>query len=81
MLCITHDVGETRDFERVLVIEQGRVIEDGPPLDLYEQSGSRYRDLIEAEEGVREKMWTGLNWRHLWIDRGMLYEDDRGEDA
>ena len=81
LLCITHDVGETRDFERVLVIERGRVIEDGPPLDLYERSGSRYRDLIEAEEGVREKMWAGLNWRHLWIDRGVLYEDERGEDA
>jgi ATP-binding cassette subfamily B protein len=81
MLCITHDVGETRDFERVLVIEQGRVTEDGPPLDLYGRNRSRYRDLIEAEDGVREKMWTGLNWRHLWIDRGMLYENDRGEDA
>ena len=80
MLCITHDVGETREFERVLVIEQGKIIEDGPPAELYDRSGSRYRDLIEAEDGVREKMWAGPGWRHLWIDRGLLYEDDRGEN-
>src|SRR5262249_23217057 len=27
LLCVTHDVGETLDFERVLVIEGGRIVE------------------------------------------------------
>jgi len=31
LLCITHDVGETRRFERVLVVDGGRVVEDGSP--------------------------------------------------
>jgi ATP-binding cassette subfamily B protein len=31
LLCITHDVSDTRDFDRVLVIDGGRVVEDGPP--------------------------------------------------
>ena len=31
MLCITHDVGETQAFERVLVIEDGRIVEDAAP--------------------------------------------------
>ncbi len=31
LLCITHDVGETLAFPRVLVIENGHLIEDGDP--------------------------------------------------
>ena len=48
MLCITHDVGETRGFERVLVIEEGRLVEDGAPAQLVETSGSRYRARFES---------------------------------
>jgi ATP-binding cassette subfamily B protein len=72
LLCITHDVGETRDFERVLVIESGRVVEDGPPTRLAEQPGSRYRALLEAEEAVRAGLWSGVAWRHLRLEAGQL---------
>ena len=34
LLCITHDVEQTRGFERVLVMDQGHVVEDGAPHDL-----------------------------------------------
>src|SRR5207247_204276 len=30
LLCVTHDVAETLGFERVLVVEGGRVVEDAP---------------------------------------------------
>ena len=30
LMCITHDVGETLAFPRVLVIEDGQILEDGP---------------------------------------------------
>ena len=39
LLCITHDVGETRDFERVLVVEGGRVVEDGSHAALLARDG------------------------------------------
>jgi ABC-type multidrug transport system fused ATPase/permease subunit len=76
LLCITHDVGETRGFERVLVVDNGRIVEDGAPSDLAEQR-SRYRDLLEAEEIVREKLWASSEWRRLEIAQGKLFEDDR----
>jgi len=47
LLCITHDVGETRSFERVLVLQGGRIVEDGSPSDLIARGG-RYAALHGA---------------------------------
>lgn len=69
LLCVTHDVSETVGFPRVLVIEDGRIIEDGVPSDLA-QSSSRYRDLLETERMVQTQMWAGKQWRHLEVRDG-----------
>ena len=81
LLCITHDVGETRDFERVLVVDKGRIVEDGSPGEIAERANSRYRDLLEAEEMVREKLWASDEWRRLELDGGKLFEDGRRDIA
>lgn len=81
LLCITHDVGETRDFERVLVVDKGRIVEDGSPIELIERPRSRYRDLLEAEEMVRETLWASEDWRRLEIDGGKLFEEGRRDIA
>jgi ATP-binding cassette subfamily B protein len=75
MLCITHDVGETRDFERVLVLDGGQVVEDGCPADLAADPGSRYRALLDAEEEVRRGLWASARWRRLRLERGRLTPD------
>lgn len=74
MICITHDVGMTLDFERVLVIDHGGIVEDGSPKILAEQIGSRYRSLLTAEKAVRESLWVDDIWRHLWLEEGQLTE-------
>jgi ATP-binding cassette subfamily B protein len=71
-LCITHDVGETRDFERVLVIDSGRVVEDGCPARLAEDPCSRYRALLQAEEAVRTGLWSSAIWRRLRLESGQV---------
>jgi ATP-binding cassette subfamily B protein len=75
MLCITHDVGETRDFERVLVIDAGRVVEDGCPAELAADPGSRYRALLDAETAVRRGLWASAHWRRLRLEGGRLVSD------
>jgi ATP-binding cassette subfamily B protein len=75
LICVTHDVGETMGFPRALVIENGRVVEDGDPEELARQVGSRYRALLEAEESVREGSWSSGNWRHLRLEGGRLMEE------
>ncbi|HLJ97819.1 MAG TPA: ATP-binding cassette domain-containing protein [Gemmataceae bacterium] len=71
-LCITHDVGETREFGRVLVIDSGRVVEDGCPARLAEDLHSRYRALLDAEEAVRSGHWSSAIWRRLWLESGQV---------
>ena len=65
LVCITHDVGETLSFERVVVVEGGRVVEDDHPARLAADAGSRYAALLAAEEEVRTGMWSGGEWRRL----------------
>jgi ABC-type bacteriocin/lantibiotic exporter with double-glycine peptidase domain len=72
LLCVTHDIGETLAFERVLVIDGGHVVEDGAPAELAARPGSRYCALLEAEEAVRSGLWSGAAWRRLRIERGRL---------
>jgi ABC-type bacteriocin/lantibiotic exporter with double-glycine peptidase domain len=74
LLCITHDVGETLAFERVLVIEGGRIVEDGVPGDLASQPSSRYRALLDAEDEVRQKLWSASNWRKIRVAQGIVTE-------
>jgi ABC-type bacteriocin/lantibiotic exporter with double-glycine peptidase domain len=73
-LCITHDVGETLAFPRVLVIEDGRIVEDGNPAELAETPGSRYSSLLAAEQAVRRELWASAEWRRFNLDSGRLTE-------
>ncbi len=76
LLCITHDVGETLGFPRVVVIEDGHVVDDGSPTDLQRKETSRYRTMLQAEHAIRQQMWAASSWRHLWLDKGTLTERD-----
>ncbi|MGA7929600.1 MAG: ATP-binding cassette domain-containing protein [Candidatus Sulfotelmatobacter sp.] len=72
LLCVTHDVGETLSFPRVLVLDSGRVVEDGPPEELVRRPDSTYRKLLLAEEEVREGLWSNNTWQHLHLRDGQL---------
>jgi ATP-binding cassette subfamily B protein len=77
LLCVTHDIAETASFPRVLVIADGRIVEDGPPAELLARPGSRYGALAEAERRVRASAWSGGRWRRLRIDDGRVVEAPR----
>jgi ABC-type bacteriocin/lantibiotic exporter with double-glycine peptidase domain len=72
LLCVTHDVCETHTFDRVLVIDGGRLVEDGPPAELARAPGSRYARLLAAETQLREETWRDPRWRRLWLEGGHL---------
>jgi ABC-type transport system involved in cytochrome bd biosynthesis fused ATPase/permease subunit len=71
ILCVTHDVAETLDFSRVLVIEGGRLVEDGSPARLRE-GPSRYRAMLESEEALRARVWTSPLFRSLEVVDGLV---------
>ncbi|MBV8732600.1 MAG: ATP-binding cassette domain-containing protein [Acidobacteriia bacterium] len=72
LLCITHDIEETQKFDRVLVIEDGRLAEDGSPVLLATDPDSRYRALLDAEYSLRRETWSHGNWRRLRLENGSL---------
>src|SRR5881227_3717845 len=73
LLCVTHDVGETLAFGRVLVVEDGRIVEDGAPAELA-AGMTRYRALLEAEDKVRSGMWNGAHWRRIEVRGGQVLD-------
>jgi ATP-binding cassette subfamily B protein len=74
LLCVTHDVSETQAFGRVVVLENGRVVEDDAPAALAANSRSRYHAMLDGEQAVRGGLWEGPSWRRLWIANGTLRE-------
>ena len=77
LLCITHDIAGTREFPRVLVIENGRLVEDGSPAELYARpGGSRYRELCDRDEEIRTRLTQATSWRRFRMDRGRLHSEE-----
>jgi ABC-type transport system involved in cytochrome bd biosynthesis fused ATPase/permease subunit len=81
LLCITHDLAETRAFDRVLVVDGGRIVEDGDPGALLADPGSLYRALYESEVRVHEEVWADPRWRRLRIDGGRAVEGGGAGDS
>ena len=73
MMFVSHDVNDTLDFDRVLVIEGGRLVEDGTPTELA-KSNSLYRRMLDAEDSVRRDIWQAPCWRHVRLADGNLTE-------
>jgi ATP-binding cassette subfamily B protein len=73
LLCVTHDVRDTQDFSRVLVVEEGQVVEDGHPSELRERPDSRYRALLETAERADAEVWGAAAWRRLELRAGRIH--------
>jgi ATP-binding cassette subfamily B protein len=72
LLCITHDVGETLGFDRVVVLDSGRIVADGSPRALAEDSASPYHVLLDAEQAVRTGLWSSASWKRLRLEAGKV---------
>ncbi|MCC6747179.1 MAG: ATP-binding cassette domain-containing protein [Deltaproteobacteria bacterium] len=74
LVCVTHDVVETASFPRVLLIDRGRLVEDGAPGVLRSEPESRYAQLLAREERLRTELWGSSDWRRLELVGGRLVE-------
>ena len=78
LLCVTHDVSETLEFDRVLVLARGQIVEDGRPRDLQRADDSLYAELLRAERDVLRDVLSGSGFRKLRLEHGTLLEPGRG---
>jgi len=72
LLFISHDITETYQFERVLVMQDGKIIEDGRPDNLANNIHSQYRTLLDLDKEVRKTFWEGPIWKKLILEDGVL---------
>jgi ABC-type transport system involved in cytochrome bd biosynthesis, ATPase and permease components len=72
LLCITHDVQETRTFDRVMVMEHGQIVEDGVPEVLTENPESSYSKILFAEQALHRELWGGDFWRRWLLREGRV---------
>jgi ATP-binding cassette subfamily B protein len=72
LIFISHDIREAMTFERVLVMEDGTIVEDGDPRELARDPESRFHAMLQAERALREEFWDGAEWRHLRLHNGQL---------
>jgi ABC-type bacteriocin/lantibiotic exporter with double-glycine peptidase domain len=75
LLCITHDMHEARSFARVLVVDRGRIVEDGAPEELAANPESRFAQLLAEQQRVHERIRGSAEWRRFRLAGGSLTEE------
>ena len=64
LLFVTHDIEETQDFSRVLVVQHGEIIEDGSPSELVSNLSSSYSRMLKAQQSLKSDLSGLADWRH-----------------
>jgi len=64
LIFISHDIREALTFDRVLVMQDGTIVEDG--------HGPRLDAMLDAERAIHDEFWEGAEWRHLRLHNGQL---------
>jgi ABC-type bacteriocin/lantibiotic exporter with double-glycine peptidase domain len=77
LVCVTHDIEDTLSFDRVLVMEDGQIVESGAPAELLGQTGSRYAALLAGAREVAPRLGKESGWRRLRIHNGLLLNDEK----
>jgi ABC-type bacteriocin/lantibiotic exporter with double-glycine peptidase domain len=80
LLCVTHDISETLDFDRVLVMQNGTIVEDGKPSDLASDARTKYSELLVSERSITERWWGDARWRRIWLESGELRESGTAKE-
>ncbi len=75
LLYVTHEVSEARAFDRVLVVDRGRIVEDGDPRQLAVMASSRYRRLLQAQDAIYARLHSNTDWRRIRVQDGRLVQD------
>ena len=75
LLCVTHDIRDTLAFERVLVMDEGRILEDGEPAALAKAPHSLYAQLLAAERAVHTDLWGDGRFRRWRLADGVITEE------
>ncbi|MFZ5890027.1 MAG: ATP-binding cassette domain-containing protein [Myxococcota bacterium] len=74
LLFVSHDIRDTEDFERVLVVAGGRIVEDAAPAELLARESSLYSAMLRRDKRSLEGVWNPQDWRRARMHDGQLSE-------
>ncbi len=72
LLFVSHDISDAMGFDRVLVMDQGQIVEEGVPRDLATDVDSRFGLLFRGEREVNSGVWGATTWKRLRLEKGRL---------
>jgi len=73
VLFVTHDIRDACSFDRVLVMDNGRVIEDGAPASLLRSERSIFRAMLDNEAVVLDSVWSASEWERVIVQQGRVW--------
>jgi ABC-type bacteriocin/lantibiotic exporter with double-glycine peptidase domain len=76
----THDVEETLDFDHVIVLAGGEIVEQGRPRSLATSSGSHYASLLAAARAAGAELERAARWRRFQLVDGDLCGERAARD-
>ncbi len=76
LLFVSHDIEDALRFPRVLVVEDGQIVEDGSPGALLTDPRSHCAQLLLAEQDVHRHRWGAAGWRRITVDGGRVHTDE-----
>ncbi len=71
---ISHDISDTLDFPRVLVMQSGSIVEDGSPRELMKNPEGAYSRLMADEQRLKKRLLHSNIWRHMKLEQGAVQE-------
>jgi ATP-binding cassette subfamily B protein len=71
-VCISHDIEVAASFPRVLVLEGGKIVEDGAPAELAARPDSAFAARARAERAHRDQLFSGTGWRSVAVRDGQI---------
>ncbi len=73
LICVTHDIDAVGEFDRVLVMAGGRIVEDADPRVSSREASSQLAALLRSEETLRRDGWSDPRWRRMNLVDGTLH--------
>jgi ABC-type multidrug transport system fused ATPase/permease subunit len=71
---VTHDITESLEFDRVVVLDRGRIVQDGSPEKLIADSDGAFSRMLQAQRQADREVWKGPDWRRICLDEGAFRE-------
>lgn len=76
LICVSHDLEETRELPRVVVMADGQIVEDGTPQQLLANPEGAYTTMLAHERSVHAELWRRRTWRRLLVAGGVVQDVD-----